>query len=68
MSQSLSKMYIHIVFHTKYNQDLIKTDVEKELYAYLGGILKENKSVPIAINGIEDHVHILCIIGYSGAS
>ena len=62
MSQSLSKMYIHIVFHTKYNQDLIKTDVENELYAYLGGILKENKSVPIAINGIEDHVHILCIM------
>ena len=62
MSQSLSKLYIHIVFHTKYNQNLIKTDVESELYAYLGGILKENKSVPIAINGVEDHVHILCIM------
>lgn len=62
MSQSLSKMYIHIVFHTKNNQDLIKPNVESELYAYLGGILKDNKSVPIAINGIEDHVHILCIM------
>ena len=62
MSQSLSKLYIHIVFHTKYNENLIKTDVESELYAYLGGILKENKSVPIAINGVEDHVHILCIM------
>jgi REP element-mobilizing transposase RayT len=50
------------VFHTKYNQDLIKADVEKELYSYLGGILKQNKSVPIAINGIENHVHILCIM------
>ena len=62
MSQSLSKLYIHIVFHTKYNQNLIKTDVESELYAYLGGILQKNKSVPIAINGVEDHVHILCIM------
>lgn len=62
MSQSLSKQYIHIVFHTKYNQDLIKPDVETELYAYLGGILQHNKSVPIAINGIENHVHILCIM------
>jgi len=61
MSQSLSKLYVHIVFHTKYNQDLIKADVEDELYAYLGGILKANKCVPIAINGIENHIHILCI-------
>lgn len=62
MSQSLSKLYVHIVFHTKYNQDLIKADVEKELYAYFGGILKQNNCVPIAINGIENHIHILCIM------
>ena len=62
MSQSLSQLYTHIVFHTKHNQDLIHADVENELYAYFGGILKENKSVPIAINGIANHVHILCIM------
>ena len=61
MSQSLSQVYVHIVFHTKYNQDLLKADVEDELYAYLGSILKANKCVPIAINGIENHIHILCI-------
>jgi putative transposase len=61
MSQSLSKLYTHIVFHTKYNQDLIKADVENELYAYMGGVLKENKCVPIAINGIENHIHVFCI-------
>ena len=61
MSQSLSKVYIHIVFHTKYNQELINPEIENELFAYLGGILKHNKCVPIVINGIEDHVHILCI-------
>jgi putative transposase len=62
MSQSLSQLYTHIVFHTKHNQDLIKADVENELYAYLGGILKSNKCVPIIINGIENHLHILCIL------
>lgn len=62
MSQSLSKMYIHIVFHTKYNQDMIQADVENEFYAYLGGLLKGNKCVPIAINGIPNHVHVLCIM------
>jgi REP element-mobilizing transposase RayT len=62
MSQSLSKLYVHIVFHTKNNRNLIKAEIETELYAYLGGILKLNKSVPIIINGVEDHVHILCIM------
>lgn len=61
MSQSLSKLYVHIVFHTKYSQDLIKSDVETELYAYMGAILKQIKCVPIVINGIENHIHILCI-------
>lgn len=65
MSQSLSQLYIHITFHTKHNQDLIKPDVEKELYAFFGGILKSNKSIPIAINGIDNHVHIFCIMSKS---
>jgi len=59
MSQSLSQLYVHIIFHTKYNQPLIRPEVEKELYAYIGGIIKENGSVPIKINGTEDHIHIL---------
>ena len=62
MSQSLSKLYTHIIFHTKHNQNMIKTDVENELYAYFGGILKQNKCVPIVNNGIENHEHILCIM------
>ena len=59
MSQSLSQLYVHIIFHTKYNQPLIGADVEEELYAYIGGIIKANNSIPIKINGIEDHIHIL---------
>ena len=62
MSQSLSKLYIHLIFHTKNNESFIDTDIESELYAYLGGLLKDLKCVPIKINGIEDHIHILCIM------
>jgi REP element-mobilizing transposase RayT len=36
--------------------------VEKELYAYIGGVLKTLQCVPICINGIENHIHILCIL------
>lgn len=62
MSQSLSKLFVHIVFHTKYCQPLIKESVEKELYAYIGSIIKDNQSTPIKINGTADHIHILCIM------
>lgn len=62
MSQSLSKLYIHIIFHTKYNQPLISSDIEIELYSYIGGIIKANESIPIKINGVADHVHILLIM------
>jgi REP element-mobilizing transposase RayT len=59
MSQSLSQLYVHIVFHVKNNDVLIRPEDEKELYAYIGGIIKVNESFPIKINGTENHVHIL---------
>ena len=62
MAQSLSKIYVHIVFHTKYCQSLIQPEIEPELFAYMGGIIKANDSVPIKINGVGNHVHILAIL------
>ena len=59
MSQSLSKLYVHLVFHVKNNQIFIRPEEETELYAYMGGIIKQLSSDPICINGIKNHVHIL---------
>ena len=62
MSQSLSKVYLHAIFHVKNNECLIRQEDEKELYAYMGSVIKLSNSIPIIINGIEDHVHVLCIM------
>ena len=62
MSQSLSKIYIHLVFHIKYNSPLIRKEDKSRLYAYMGSIIKTNDSIPIIINGTENHVHILCVM------
>ena len=62
MSQSLSKLYIHAIFHVKYNEYLIRPEDDEELYTYIGGVIKLSKSIPIIINGIENHVHVLCIM------
>lgn len=62
MSQSFTQFYTHIVFHTKNNKDLIKEQIEDELHAYIGGILKCYKSIPIQIGGTADHLHVLCTL------
>jgi REP element-mobilizing transposase RayT len=35
---------------------------QDSLYAYMGAIIKDNQSIPIIINGVDNHVHILCIL------
>ena len=62
MSQSLSKLYVQIIFHVKNSSITIEREIEDELYAYMASILKDNGSTPIIINGVKDHVHVLCIM------
>ena len=62
MSQSLTKLYVHLIFHVKNNRLKIRQTEEKELYAYIASILKDNESLPVKINGTEDHIHILCVM------
>jgi len=62
MSQSLSKLYVHLIFHIKDSLLPIKTEDKNDLYAYMGSIIKDNESIPILINGTSDHIHILCVM------
>lgn len=62
MSQSLSKLYVHLVFHVKNPHVTILEETKKDLYAYIGAIIKDNQSIPIIINGTNDHLHILVIM------
>jgi len=59
MAQSLSNMYVHIIFSTKYRKKLIKPEIQEELYKYIGGICKKLECHPIKIGGYDDHIHIL---------
>lgn len=60
MAQSLSQLYIHIIFHTKSDGTKIRETDETELYRYIAGIIKESDSFPIIVNGTDNHIHILC--------
>lgn len=58
MPQSLSQIYLHIVFSTKKRYPFIKSEIEDELYAYFGGTIKRLGGIPFKINGASDHKHI----------
>jgi REP element-mobilizing transposase RayT len=62
MSQSLVKIYIHIVFSTKNREHLISPDIEEKLHRYLAGICLELECLPVQIGGYTDHIHILCTL------
>jgi putative transposase len=64
MPQSLSAVYIHLVFSTKERQPFLRDrDTRESLHAYLGGISKTLDCPPIIVGGIEDHVHLLARFG-----
>jgi REP element-mobilizing transposase RayT len=60
MPQSLSSVYIHLVFSTKERRPFLRDmAIRSGVHSYLGGISKQLGCAPIIIGGIEDHVHIL---------
>lgn len=62
MGQSLVKNYIHLSFSTKGREPIIHSQIEGEMYAYLGGICNNLGCQPIQVGGYLDHVHILCLL------
>ena len=59
MSRTFLSLFTHIVFSTKGRERWIVPDLKPELHAYLGGLTRELKGKAYAVNGIEDHVHLL---------
>ena len=59
MSQTLTSLLVHLVFSTKNREPLITPDVEPNLFAYIGGILRNNQSRLLDAGGDRDHVHLL---------
>lgn len=60
MPQSLSSVYVHLVFSTKQRLPFLRDcNLREETHSYLGGISKERGCPPILVGGVEDHVHLL---------
>ena len=61
MPQSLSAVYLHLVFSTKDRRPFLRDKTVRDaLHAYMGGISKTLECPPLIVDGVEDHVHLLC--------
>jgi REP element-mobilizing transposase RayT len=66
MSQSLSGVYLHVVFSTKDRFPFLSDDmVRREVHAFLGGVAKKMNCPPVLVGGVSDHIHILLQLGRS---
>ena len=59
MAHTFSNLVVHVIFSTKDRRPLINPEIKKRLFEYMGGIIREEGGNLLAINGPEDHVHLL---------
>ncbi|MCL5271530.1 MAG: IS200/IS605 family transposase [bacterium] len=62
MSQSLVKIYLHVIFCTKRRDPSLIADVCTELYPYMATVLQGLDCPALLVGGHTDHVHLLCCL------
>jgi REP element-mobilizing transposase RayT len=58
-AMSYTNLLYHVVYGTKARAPFINAELKADLYKYLGGIVRGLGCVPIEINGMSEHVHLL---------
>jgi len=59
MSHTYVSDLVHCVFSTKLRHNLITSEIQPDLWAFLGGIARKNAFKALTVGGTENHVHIL---------
>jgi REP-associated tyrosine transposase len=63
MPQSLAKIHLHLIFSTKNRVPFLRDrQLRLDTHAYLAGACENLGSPALLIGGMEDHVHILCLM------
>ena len=58
MGNTFTSLHYHFVFSTKHRDPWINADIEQRVWAFLGGIARENNLKPKLIGGMPDHIHM----------
>ena len=59
MPATYCSLHYHLIFSTKERLPMLSKDWRGAMHTYLGGIVKNLNGVPLAVGGLEDHVHLL---------
>lgn len=59
MANTYTSLHYHLVFSTKNRELWLTREVDECVWAYLGGIARENGMTALKIGGVEDHVHLV---------
>ena len=62
MSQSLSKIYIHLIFHIKTTSSAIRQEDIERVHYYVGQLVNTTGCKTVKVGGVNDHVHILFLL------
>ena len=62
MSHSYPRIWVHLVFSTKNRQHLISPFKEDKIYSFIKSQMIDKGCLVKAMNGIEDHIHILFLL------
>ena len=59
MAHTFTNFLTHLIFSTKDRLPSIRPEIRDDLWAYLGGIVRELGGTAAIIGGAADHVHLL---------
>ena len=63
MSQSLAKVYLHVIFSTRNREPSLAEEWRDEVFRVLGGAANNLGCQSLIVGGVEDHVHLLFQLG-----
>jgi REP-associated tyrosine transposase len=59
MEHTFTKLLTHVVFSTKGRAPYIGDDLQVDLFAYMGGVVRNIDGVALGVSGTADHAHML---------
>jgi len=59
---SYTNLIYHIVFSTKECRETLVAERIARICKYAAGIIRNHEGVPLAVNGVADHLHIAAIV------
>ncbi|MEX1027052.1 MAG: transposase, partial [Candidatus Paceibacterota bacterium] len=54
---TFTNLRVHFIWSTKDREPRIREEFQADLYAYIGGILRERRHVLLGAGGVADHIH-----------